>query len=62
MYRRQELQPTRATNLGPVKTSNDTPHLEPRNFEISSHDEDFQLSVISFSDDYGFSVIITLPF
>lgn len=60
MHRRQELQPKQATN--PLKTSNNTPHLEPRSFEISGHDEDFQLSVISFTDDYGFSVIITLPF
>lgn len=62
MHRRQELHPKRETNLGPVKTSNNTPHLEPRSFEISGRAEDFQLSVISFTDDYGFSVIITLPF
>lgn len=37
------------------------PHLEHRSCEISSHDKDFQLSMVS-STDHGFSVITSLAF
>lgn len=62
MYRRWELQPKQVTNVGSIKMRNSTPHLEPRSFDISNDEEDFQLSVVSSTDDYGFSVIVTLPF
>lgn len=60
MYRRKE-QPEQVINVGVATMRTNNPHLEHRSCEISSHDEDFQLSVVS-STDHGFSVITSLAF